>query len=118
MDPHLWLSVSVEHCARGHIHVHQLLHIFLLALKYEKTCGMDEQARNAVWCYLGKKKFSPVPYMKNDSTRRTEQQKIFILFYFWLEINKTQGGKMQTGRREIKSLKLCSKVGSCPSRSS
>lgn len=64
------------------------------------------------------KKFSPVPYMKNDSTRRTEQQKIFILFYFWLEINKIQGGKMQTGRREIKSLKLCSKVGSCPSRSS
>lgn len=80
MDPHLWHSVSVEHCARGHIHVHQLLHIFLLALEYEKkTCGMDEQARNAVRCYLGKK-FYPVPYMRNDSTRRTEQQKIFILF--------------------------------------
>lgn len=90
MDPHLWLSVSVEHCARGHIHVHQLLHIFLLALEYERTCGMDEQARNAVWYYLGKK-FSPVPYMKNDSTRRTEQQKIFILFFASKSIKLKEG---------------------------
>lgn len=44
------------------------------------------------------KKISPVPYIKTTAHGERNNKRFFI---FALEINKTGGRKMQTGRREI-----------------